>query len=57
MILDHTGKPFPEVPIGEQYAEALCRSFRDTLRNRTEAAHAGWTADQFAHWVNTGEEP
>lgn len=57
MILDATGKPYPERPIGQQYAEALARSRRDTKWNLTSAILSGWTTEQFRHWVKTGEAP
>jgi hypothetical protein len=53
MILDQHGAPFPEKPIGQQYAEAL----RDTLWNLTLAIRAGYTHEEFRYWVETGEEP
>ena len=57
MILDQHGIPFPEKPIGEQYLEALERSSRDTLWTRMYAAENGWTMEQTAHYIETGEEP
>ena len=58
MIVDHMGQPFPEKSIGEQYTEALLRSFRETKENMTIAiTRAGWTIEQYRHWVVTGEEP
>jgi hypothetical protein len=57
VILDHTGTPFPEKPVGQQYAEASARSARDTLYWLTVNTYAGWTDAQHRHWVETGEEP
>lgn len=57
MILDEHGNPFPEKSIGEQYADALARSYRNTLWNLTVHLQVGWTAEQHRHWVETGEEP
>jgi hypothetical protein len=49
----------------EEYAEmgrkmhaALMRSARNTRFNRTYfCVDAGWSAEQFDHWVQTGESP
>lgn len=57
MILDASGQPIPEKPIGQRYAEALARSRRDTLHNLTVAHNNGWTREEFRHWVETGEKP
>jgi hypothetical protein len=57
MILDAHGVPFPETSIGQQYAEALARSWRDTLLTRIYAAEQGWTCEQTQRYIETGEEP
>ena len=57
MILDANGQPFTEKSIGQQYCEALERSRRDTRFNLVCSHHAGWSHEQFRHWVDTGEEP
>lgn len=57
LILDAHGVPFPEKPLGQQYGEALERSWRDTKWNLTVHTLDGWTYEQHRHWVQTGEEP
>lgn len=43
--------------IARQYAESNARSRRESLQNLTAAMTAGWTREDYAHWVQTGEEP
>lgn len=41
--------------LGRQYSEALAIAARDTLWNLRTAVLAGWTNEEFRHWVATGE--
>lgn len=44
-------------PLGQQMAEAMARSIRSAKWNLETALQKGWTREQFAHWVATGQEP
>jgi hypothetical protein len=46
-----------EWAIGEKYAEALARNYRDNKFTLNAHILLGWTYEQHRHWVETGEEP